>query len=870
MKVKIWGLAPLLKTYCACLLWVATPLSCLAQTYEIVLPLAGPALHFTEQAEAAVAQGEFAQARVFAAEALRLRPDATRVKALPLLLHQATHSKVNAPPPQASPVRANPAPLPTAARPAVTNDDEAFSRAQQVYEMIQQGNAKDAVVLANQALIDYPASRKVAIARINALFSNSEMAQAHEAAQAAINRWQLDDELLVLSETIRRQLAETASFQTDQALESQDYTAATQAVQVAIRHAPDIMDNRLLLIQTHLLADQLALAEVAANAALEMDEEDPLPWIFRGYTRQAQGQRADAVADFNHVLNQLEFDRQHNETFRLVMADAALAQADPLAAQAVLQPLLQDPVLSSDPKLKWRLRAAQLQEIQRQAGQPTEPFPLRPLDFSCRAGPYGRACSLLPPALFPDPAYTMASLAYDDLKRKDFAAAARHARWAQMLDTENGDYPLLLAQTLEAQDDLAGAEQVLTEFLIRAPTPAKVLAQRGALRERQDQESLAREDYARALALGSLTLQERLPLMVKLQQRAQAKQLLQDAVQGNDSPVSTPLELAYLALSVGDDALAMGAFGRSDAATPLTSAQLQDAANSAIREKQDAQAITWLKRAVDRFPADTALALRDSPELTSLSQVRRQISELSRHWGGNMTASFRGAQPGVAGAGAASGANESLQIGTELYWRPHGYQNGGWMEWFARTYHTPYNSAGGLTGSDSLQGSAGLRWKPWEDANFIFVLSHQFPLGSRMPRDWLAQVAYSAGEGGEWRPVTPSWPTWQVYAEAGHYLLHPQTYAAGYWRWGRSYRADALGPNVVAFPHLVIAADLNDQYDDPTAAGIGLGVNFRTWLREDRYHAPRSFVDVTLQQRVRLMGDTKRAQGTFLTVQVAY
>ena len=870
MKVKILGPTPLLRTCCACLLWVLNSFSCLAQTYEVALPLAGPALHFAEQAEAAVAQGDFDQAQIFAAEALRLRPDATRVKALRSLLRQAKRTPANDPPPQALPVRSKSASLPTAIRPAMTDEGESFSLAKQVYGLIQQGKATDAVDLANQALITYPSSRKVAIARVNALFSNGEVQQADEAAQAAINRWQLDDELLVLSETIRRQLAETASLQTYRALEIKDYTAAAQAVQVAIHYAPDIMDNRLLLIQTHLLADQLVQAGVAANAAIEMDAEDPLPWVLRGYTRQAQGQRANAVADFDHVLKQLEFGRQDDETFRLVMADAALAQIDPLAAQAVLQPLLKDPVLSNDPKLRWRIRAAQLQQIQRQAGQSIELFPLRPLDFSCRAGPYGRECSLLPPALFPDPAYSMASLAYDDLKRKDYVAAAMHARWAQTLDTENGDYPLLLAQSLEAQDDLAGAEQVLTEFLTRAPTPSKVLAQRGALRERQGQESLAREDYARALALGSLTLQERLPLMVKLQQRAQAKQLLQDAVKDNDSPVSTPLELAYLALNVGDDTLAMGAFSRSDAAVPLTSTQLQDAANSAIRGKQDAQAIAWLQRAVDSFSADTTLALRDSPELTSLSQVRRQISELSRNWGGNMTASFRGAQPGVAGAGIASGADESLQIGTELYWRPHGYQNGGWMEWFARTYHTPYNSAGGLTGSASLQGSAGVRWKPWEDANFIFVLSHQFPIGSRMPRDWLAQVAYSDGEGGEWRPVTPSWPTWQVYAEAGQYLLHPQTYAAGYWRWGRSFRVDSLGPNVVAFPHLVMAADLNNQYDDPTAAGIGLGVNFRTWFREDHYHAPRSFVDVTLQQRVRLMGDEKRAHGTFLTVQLAY
>jgi len=54
-----------------------------------------------------------------------------------------------------------------------------------------------------------------------------------------------------------------------------------------------------------------------------------------------------------------------------------------------------------------------------------------------------------------------------------------------------------------------------------------------------------------------------------------------------------------------------------------------------------------------------------------------------------------------------------------------------------------------------------------------------------------------------------------------------------------------------------------------SVTGAGPGVSVRHWFREDRYAAPRSYVDFSLEYRFRLSGDD-RARGLFLTSLISY
>lgn len=110
-----------------------------------------------------------------------------------------------------------------------------------------------------------------------------------------------------------------------------------------------------------------------------------------------------------------------------------------------------------------------------------------------------------------------------------------------------------------------------------------------------------------------------------------------------------------------------------------------------------------------------------------------------------------------------------------------------------------------------------------------------------------------------------------MYAEAGRFIKAKQNYATFEGQAGRSFRLDDIHPKLVAFPHVVFGADHNTGYmpGKQNAVGAGVGVNMRYWFNEDKYTAPRSYWDASLQYRARISGDD-RAKGIFFRLTLAY
>ena len=117
----------------------------------------------------------------------------------------------------------------------------------------------------------------------------------------------------------------------------------------------------------------------------------------------------------------------------------------------------------------------------------------------------------------------------------------------------------------------------------------------------------------------------------------------------------------------------------------------------------------------------------------------------------------------------------------------------------------------------------------------------------------------------------PDWWTAQVYAEAGRFVKLKQNYATFEGQAGRSFRLDSIHPKLVIFPHVVLGADRNTGFEKghEKAVGAGVGTSLRYWFNEDKYTAPRSYWDVSLQYRGRISGD-ERAKGVFLRLTLSY
>ncbi|OYX14494.1 MAG: hypothetical protein B7Z15_03745 [Rhizobiales bacterium 32-66-8] len=496
-------------------------------------------------------------------------------------------------------------------------------------------------------------------------------------------------------------------------------------------------------------------------------------------------------------------------------------------------------------------------------------------------------------------AYAAADRGYKAYAAKDYPAAIAAARTAVAAEPSNAGYRLLLVNALSAANRLTEATQAAGEALARLPGNAELLAQRGYAFQRLGRATQAAQDFSAALRTGRISAQEarglRLALadtalaaktpeqalaalaplardtgyevqarrgfalqalnrhdealvaferaaasapsaadratmtragigeLVALGRKAEAKDRFLAALDAGDLRTLSDVDTAYLANQVGADPQAYAYFQKAQAYGGLRGSALLDAGYVAKREVHNPEAVALFKSAIDAN-RDGELPL---PPQTVFG-LRREVADMERVWGVYASVSYGavGVMP-TSPLAPPPGVGNTVQAGTELYWRPPviGYRNGALVEMFFRAFETIYDDNGGATGVDTIQGSVGARWKPLSDQNLVLEASYLFPIGNLARTDWL-------------------------------FL-------------GRSYRADPISDRVVFTPFLAIGGAYDSTLATPGALGAGPGANLRFWFREDRYTAPQSYVDLTLQYRWRLAGD-ERAEGIFASAFLSY
>ncbi|VVO31056.1 NfrA family protein [Pseudomonas fluorescens] len=466
-----------------------------------------------------------------------------------------------------------------------------------------------------------------------------------------------------------------------------------------------------------------------------------------------------------------------------------------------------------------------------------------------------------------------AAQGYAALGRQDYNAAVVYAKDAVQRFPRDPTYRRLLVSAQTAQGELPEALSSANAGLAFTENDATLLVQRGHLRKRLGDRAGARQDFTQALAVGNLSTEEQASLYAALGNYQMARERLQQARQAGAITSTGELELAYLLLEAGDFPAAQAAFAQADGQTPLPPRATQDAAYTALRTGDDAQAISYFKRAVGELP------MTDQ----QLFDTRRAVADVSRDRGLTSTTSYRGNSSINGLNGAPSSNTDNLQNSTEAFWRPLGYRNARFVELYGRVTDTLWSKEDNTdTGGKALQGTLGVRVKPFTQVNIMAALERSFPLGSsNIDGDWLLRLGYGASLGTDLRVDTPSWWTSQLYAESGHYLDASRTYFNSEWQIGRSYVIGQPGSRWVTFPHLVAAADYNSKmfgetdagkhtrYSSGNSGGIGLGNNLRFWFREGTYTAPQSYLDLSLQYRARVFGD-ESAQGVFARLSYSY
>ncbi|WP_109513476.1 bacteriophage N4 adsorption protein A [Pseudomonas ovata] len=837
----------------------------LSATAEILpLPLSGSAYQLASEAYRAYDRENYDLAISKAREALRQRPDVAQLKTLMALAERDKYRRDH---PQRYP-QARPAP--------------GFGVAAQAFKAYDREDFAGAARAARQAISQAPGRMDYRLLLIESLQRQQDLHAADQATTDALRSFPDDDTLLMRREAIRRQLAAPLAIAGYRALQQSNLSLAVDQARQAVAWAPEVAANQELLISALLAAKDYQGAEQAATGALAQDDGEIAPWILRSYALDRQGKAQAAQADLKRALAIKGLLDSEVREIRFFAADLALLDQHPQQALEHLQALPED----DDGELTRRRGVAQAAARQQRKGlQTTMRFPAPALN--CQESAFGLVCDLWP-GNQRDAGTDLAVQAYAALARKDPVTAAALADEAIRRAPGNPAYYGLKATALSEQKHLSQAIDALGQGLQVAGDDARLLTQRGRLRQQADDDAGARKDFSQALAMGSLPNYEEASLYAALGQQQTARERLQLARDGGELNAMSQLQVAYLSIQAGDDEAAHASFAKADSESGLPPTATQDAAYTAMRVNDDKGAVGYFKRVVD---AEKAGELPLSAQ--QVFDTRRAVADVSRSVGLTSTTTYRGnsSASGLSAApstgnttgGSGSRSNDSLQNSTEASWRPLGYRNARYVEVYGRLSDTLWSKDGDAdTGLEALQGALGVRVKPLSSVNVVAAVERTFPLGSSdIDGDWLLRLGYGASVGTDLRVDTPSWWTSQLFAEAGRYLGDSRNYFNSEWQGGRSYAIGGTGSRWVSFPHVVAAfdydskmdaeiqADGSTDYASGSAGGLGIGNNVRYWFREDAYNAPRSYVDFSLQYRLRVFGDD-RAKGVFSRLTYSY
>lgn len=815
-----------------------------AATARTQLPLSGAAYRVAQEAYADYARGDYDGAAAQAREAIRQRPDVVSLRLL--LANTLVAQRRLGPASQAlSDAIARLGPDPSlvvrrhqidalrsalrtvqseharAADPGALSG-EALTLGQKAYQAYASKDFKASADYARQTIALRPDLLRLRLLLIDAAGAAGQDADAWQADLDAVQRFGDNDDLRLRRSFIGNRLAPKASAASYDAFRRGDLSEAVTLAQQTVQYAPDQIYYRIQLISTLFATGDLGAVEAAASAAIASDDTEIMPFVLRGYVLAAEGKPEAADADFARALKAKDATERNQRVARVIIADVWIARGEAQRALDLLAPLRMRGDDTDPPIVQRRFQASQQLAhgaIAKEASSAQLDPANRPV-FACSVVQFGATCDVYAA----DPGFAAA---------RDYAAAAEKAD----------------------EDDKA------------AKAPESAEAGKNAKADKAAAVAAARK----AAEAAPQVAQHRVELINALTNAGDDREATQEARKAIDDGLlgaMPPLTAAYVAQHAGESRLASDYFRQADQSRKLSASASADAAYAAQQAHRNADAAAYFEQAIDAAAAPAG----DDPVPTpqQVYDMRNAHADVTRNWGFDASLNYRGSglQPGFATT-PTPGISNNWQTGVEAYWRPFGSLGDRMFEVYARGYENFGVQGGGATGASTLQLSVGARVKPFSQIDAIFAFERIVPIGSQTHGDWLARLAYSGGFGTERRIDVPSWWTAQIYAEAGHYLNSGETYGTTAIEFGRTYRMDRVSPRWTVFPYVVVGADYDTNVDHSIPIGAGVGVSTRYWFRDSKYDTPRSYVDVSVQYRLRLAGD-ERARGVFFGTVFSY
>ncbi len=265
-----------------------------------------------------------------------------------------------------------------------------------------------------------------------------------------------------------------------------------------------------------------------------------------------------------------------------------------------------------------------------------------------------------------------------------------------------------------------------------------------------------------------------------------------------------------------------------------------DMAYANKRLHNNEKAVYYFEKAIDVTPTP-----KDKENIERLYDIRREHADVSEKWG--MYNSLFYSDPDK--------KHESMQTIQEVFWQPY-FNNGKQLQLYGQVWGTLESPD--AYGWDYTVSNIGVRYEPLSDYNLVVSAEHFFPLGVEADDDTRLKVGFSWDTGLELEPYVKDWAYVNLFTEEIYSLSNYNWANVTDFRVGRSYRFDELDPLTSFSPHMFFFSTHYSSArpkEQKNYASIGPGLHIRKWYREDKYNAPKSYVDINLSYRFGLSED---------------
>ncbi|PCJ31044.1 MAG: hypothetical protein COA93_11500 [Alphaproteobacteria bacterium] len=170
---------------------------------------------------------------------------------------------------------------------------------------------------------------------------------------------------------------------------------------------------------------------------------------------------------------------------------------------------------------------------------------------------------------------------------------------------------------------------------------------------------------------------------------------------------------------------------------------------------------------------------------------------------------------------------------------------------------------------DSFQAGIGLRLKPLPDHNLVFSAERLIKIGDFARNDWMLRAGYSRDHGTDYREDKNNWWSYSLYLDAAILTpANPDIYLTAQAISGYNI---ALSPGLVLQPRMTgLLTWQKDSFQQASLIEAGPGINMRYYFNDSKYEAYRSHIDLTIEYRLKISGNSIGGSGPVVSLVVYF